>query len=310
MSYRLERDESVLKGLERVARHETESASAKLAGREGISRDKAIHEARKSIKKVRALLRLMKDELRGVDPAENVRLRDIARRLSHYRDAFVMVETFDDLKKRFRAETMRKLRTARAVLIKRRNEAGKDEDRGIVIDHAAAALARVSARVADWRLKDDGYAALAPGMERTFRACRAALEHVRENPTADNFHDLRKRVKDHWYHIRLLEGLWTDVMQAHEKSLKDLETWLGDDHNLAVLRERIVAEPSVYGTKEEIDLMIDLIDRYQTELRDKSVYLAGRIYAEKPREFCARTNQLWDAWKHAPSDMEESSTAA
>ena len=80
-------------------------------------------------------------------------------------------------------------------------------------------------------------------MERTFRAGRAALENVRENPTADNFHDLRKRVKDHWYHIRLLEGLWTDVMQAHEKSLKDLETWLGDDHNLAVLRERISPSP-------------------------------------------------------------------
>ena len=167
MSYRLERDESVLKGLERVARHETESASAKLAGREGISRDKAIHEARKSIKKVRALLRLMKDELRGVDPAENVRLRDIARRLSHYRDSFVMVETFDDLKKRFRAETMRKLSTARAVLIKRRNESGHEDDRGIVLDHAAAALARVSARVADWSLKDHGYAALA--MDKTAR---------------------------------------------------------------------------------------------------------------------------------------------
>src|SRR5690349_15164182 len=118
MPYRLEREESVLAGLQRVAREELESAGAKLGGRERISRDKAIHEARKSMKKVRALLRLMKDELRGVDAGENVRLRDIARHLSHYRDSFVMVETFDDLKTHYRAETVRKFGRVRAALIK------------------------------------------------------------------------------------------------------------------------------------------------------------------------------------------------
>ncbi len=310
MPYRLEREESVIAGLQRVARQEMESAGAKLGGREHISRDKAIHEARKSMKKVRALLRLMEDELRGVDPGENVRLRDIARRLSHYRDAFVMVETFDDLKKHFRAETSRKFRVVRAALIKRRNEAVREENRRIVLDHAAAALTMAASRVARWKLKTEGYAALAPGLERTFRAGRAALSHAGENPTADNLHDLRKRVKDHWYHIRLLENLWTDVMVAYEKSLKDLETWLGNDHNLAVLRERIAAEPAFYGTREETDLLLDLIDRYQTELRGAAIALAERVYAEKPREFVARMHHLWDTWKHPHVTLEQSSTAA
>jgi CHAD domain-containing protein len=314
MPYRLEREESVIAGLQRVACDEMESAGAKLGGRERISRDKAIHEARKSIKKVRALLRLMKDELRGVDPGENVRLRDIARRLSHYRDSFVMVETFDDLKKHFRAETLRKFRSVRAALIKRRNEAVREENRRIVLEHAAGALTMAASRVAGWELKADGYAAISPGLERTFRAGRTALALARENATADNLHDLRKKVKDHWYHIRLLESLWTDVMHAYEKSLKDLETWLGNDHNLAVLRERIVAEPAFYGKREETDLLLDLIDRYQTELREASIALAARVYAEKPREFVTRTHHLWDAWKQQPrsveQSVEQSSTAA
>ena len=310
MPFRLERDESVIAGLQRVAREEMESAGAKLGGRGRINRDKAIHEARKSMKKVRALLRLMKGELRGIDPGENERLRDIARRLSHYRDSFVMVETFDDLKKHFRAETFRKFGSVRAALIKRRNEAGREENRRIVLDHAAGALMMAASRVVDWKLRAEGYAALSPGLERTFRGGRAALTLVRENPSADNLHELRKKVKDHWYHIRLLESLWTDVMIAYEKSLKDLETWLGNDHNLAVLRERIVAEPAFYGTREETDLLLDLVDRYQTELREASIELAGRIYAEKPREFVARMHHLWDAWKQQPVHLEQSSTAA
>lgn len=310
MGYRLEHDESVLAGVQRVAREEMESAAAKLGGRERISRDKAIHEARKSMKKVRALLRLMKHELRGQEPGEDARLRDIARRLSHYRDSFVMVETFDDLRKHFRAETRRRFASVRAALIKRRSAAVREEDRGIVLEHAAGALAMAASRVARWELRDEGYAALAPGLDRTFRAGRSALARAAENRTADHLHDLRKRVKDHWYHIRLLENLWTDVMVAYEKSLKDLETWLGNDHNLAVLRERIVAEPAFYGTREDTDLLLDLIDRYQTELRDAAIALAQRVYAEKPREFVARMHHLWDTWKHQPTILEQSSTAA
>jgi len=300
MAYRLERGESVLHGLRRVVRDEIESAGAKLAGNHPIGRDKAIHETRKSIKKVRALLRLVSEEMHGVEPRENRRLRDIARRLSRYRDAFVMVETFDDLRRKFRTETFRKLSRTRARLIDRRNTTRKEQDVVIVVEHAAAALSHVAQRVSHWTLDAEGYAAIGPGLERTFRAGRAALAVVREDPRAENFHDLRKRVKDHWYHVRLLENLWTDLMAGYEKSLRNVETWLGNDHNLAVLRDMLLADPESYGAPEEIELMFDLIDRYQKELREQAVSLAERIYEEKPAEFTRRMHHLWDTWRQHP----------
>jgi hypothetical protein len=107
-------------------------------------------------------------------------------------------------------------------------------------------------------------------------------------------------VKDHWYHIRLLENLWTDMMKAHEKSLKDLETWLGDDHNLAVLRDKIAAEPSFFGGEREVDLTLALIDRRQDQLRENSLSLAERIYEEKPGDFDRRLRHLWETWRHEP----------
>ena len=36
-------------------------------------------------------------------------------------------------------------------------------------------------------------------------------------------------------------------MGGYEKSLKELEDWLGTDHNLTVLRERVSSEPEFYG---------------------------------------------------------------
>jgi CHAD domain-containing protein len=306
MAYRLERGESVVAGLKRIARDEVESAGAELSG-DRRTRDEAIHEARKSIKKVRALLRLMSAELGGVYPRENSRLRDIAGGLSAFRDDFVIIETFDDLKRKYRLATRNRLRPVRASLTRKRSETRRAEVVGIVLDHAVAALGNVAKRVADWPLETDGFPALGPGLDKTYRAGRSALALVREDPRPDNYHELRKRVKDHWYHIRLLENLWTDVMTAYEKSLKDLETWLGNDHNLAVLREKIVAEPALYGEQKDIDLILDLIDKYQRELRGQSLSLAERIYEEKPSAFIRRMNHLWDTWRQEPKILEQSS---
>ena len=306
VAYRLERGESVIAGLKRVVRDEIGSAATQLAD-DRASRDEAIHEARKSIKKVRAVLRLVSAELGEAYPNENARLRDIARKLSEFRDAFVIIETFDDLKKKYRVETRNRLRSIRAGLTRKRNAAEKKETVGIVLDHAAAALAQTATRVEAWPLETDGFSALRPGLAKTYRAGRSALVRVREDPCPDNYHDLRKRVKDHWYDMRLLESLWTEMMSAYEKSLKDLETWLGNDHNLAVLREKIAAEPAFYGEQNDIDLILDLIDRYQHELREQSLALAERIYEEKPRAFISRMEHLWDTWRQESGSLAESS---
>lgn len=292
-----------------MVRDEIESASAHLAGLKKTSRDEAIHEARKSIKKVRALLRLAGRELGGTGTREGRRLRDIGRRLSEFRDAFVMIDTFDGLKRKYRRETARKLASVRKGLLRRRTQSRREEEMRIVLQHASAALAQAAQRVEAWPLVTDGFAAIGEGLEATYRAGRAALERTREDAHAENFHQLRKRVKDHWYHVRLLENLWTDVMTTYEKELKYLETWLGEDHNLAVLRARVAAEPGFYGSQKEIQLLDELIGRYQAELRQQSLSLAERIYEEKPRDFRRRMKHLWDTWQHEPK-LEKSPTAA
>jgi len=73
---------SVIRGLKRVVRDEMKSAGTNLSG--GRNRDEAIHGARKSIKKVRAILRLVSAELGGAHERENARLRDVARRLPSF----------------------------------------------------------------------------------------------------------------------------------------------------------------------------------------------------------------------------------
>src|SRR5437868_1078564 len=102
MPYRLQHDESIPRGLRRIAREEIDSAIDHLRVKQPSKRDEAVHEARKCIKRLRGLVRLLMPELGSAGHEENTTLRDLGRTLSAVRDAAAMIETVDLLGTRYR----------------------------------------------------------------------------------------------------------------------------------------------------------------------------------------------------------------
>jgi len=100
MAFQLQPDESMSKGFQRLARKELKAAVGEIR-RSQSPRDDAVHEARKHVKKVRAILQLIDDDDGdGLDRCEK-RLRSVNRKLSELRDADVMMETLASLRKRY-----------------------------------------------------------------------------------------------------------------------------------------------------------------------------------------------------------------
>jgi len=95
MSFRLKHRRSIGRELERLVRKELRAAIARLE--EGPPDEASVHEARKSVKKVRAIVKLLRAPLGPRYAAENKRLRAVARRLSQLRDADASLETLDAL---------------------------------------------------------------------------------------------------------------------------------------------------------------------------------------------------------------------
>ena len=92
----LEKDEQLGAGFRRILIEQTERlAEALTSADENL--EEAIHEVRKRCKRVRAVARLLRPHARELYRRENAAFRDIARRLSPFRDAHVQVETFDQL---------------------------------------------------------------------------------------------------------------------------------------------------------------------------------------------------------------------
>jgi hypothetical protein len=61
-------------------------------------------------------------------------------------------------------------------------------------------------------------------------------------------------------------------MQGYEASLQDVETWLGDDHTLVILPDRLIREPDLFENEKFIELVVNLIEKRQKELRTRSLW--------------------------------------
>lgn len=266
MAYRLSLD-AIPDSLRRVGREQLDAAAA------GLYRPddpvEAVHDARKRIKKTRALLRLARPALgRRQFRVRNRALRDQARALSGTRDADVLAETADALAERFPGQVPQDLRDALRA-------PGADPG------ELPAAEGRRLARAVDaWPVERVDARALERALVGTYRRARAAFAAADADPSATNLHEWRKRVKDLWYQQRLLEDAWPGVLKAQAGEAKALSKLLGHDHDLVALRERV-----------DDDDVRRLIDRRRAELLDEARALGRRIFAERPKAFRRRLRE-------------------
>src|SRR5947209_16458553 len=96
--FRLDPGEPLREAIGRVVHGQLDYAIALVEGHDGNGAE-GVHEARKALKRVRAVLRLRRKELgKARFRQENTILRDAGRALSETRDAQVLVETLDGLR--------------------------------------------------------------------------------------------------------------------------------------------------------------------------------------------------------------------
>jgi len=71
------------------------------------------------------------------------------------------------------------------------------------------------------------------------------------------------------------------VSEKRLEELHDLETGLGDDHNLSMLRERLKAEAETSNDRDQIRQVMAWIDDDSSDLRKRALALGERLYADK-----------------------------
>lgn len=313
MAYRFGADEAVEQEIVRCAREQLDRAVSELSEQARTDPARAIHSARKAIKKERSLLRLV----RGAIPPEqrrreNAELRKAARGLSGARDADVMIASINQLSEQFAGQLPANAFEAIQEDLEARRSAQPGRGNGSVVDsRSVQELAAARARVDDWQLEKGGWNALESGLMRSYRRGRQAFARARAGGGMEDLHAWRKRVKDLWYHERLLAPTCGPTVRGHAKELDRLSDLLGDDHDLALLRQALTQGSTPVAV--DLDAVVNLIDHRRSELQTEATRIGERLYAETPKAFRRRMRRSWKAGRRlarAPHEQHPALLAA
>jgi CHAD domain-containing protein len=297
VSYRLREDESVAKGLNRLVRKQLRSAVERLTSDRS---DEAIHDARKRIKKVRAVLHLGGTDLTGDRTLKQLRRGSHA--LSPLRDMEAMIEAARTLGPSRSAGQTTLAGVINRQLTTEKTRLNTTERRDAVRAEAARALDRLHRDARDWHWKHIDDALLAKAIKRCYKRARHTMQDARTERQEDRFHKWRKRVKTLWYALRLLEDRAPGLRRSIA-DLKRLETWLGDDHNLLVLQEHFTSATSTAGPRPHVDLR-GLTERRHRELRRQALAIGSRLFAQPPKVFAQRLRRMWHTRKRPQRSTE------
>src|SRR5262245_27770837 len=290
MTYRFKLQEPIGQGVSRIGLEQIDMAAAKLGSQNDIPA--AIHDARRCLKRLRALLRLIRPGLSdGVYRREAKLLAGTGRLLSGARDLFVIRQTLEKLEARFGP-----LPNGTAQRLRKLIDAGHARSRRASADARRQALQRLQQARRLFQGKAVGGIELdhlTDGLEAAYRKARKAFRHAYREPSDEAFHAWRKRVQLHWRHMSLLSHGWPEAMSARASEAKELSRLLGEDHDCSVLLA-FVSEPDMPRLDaDDLNLLTQRCRTYQADLRAQAKPRGERLFAEPASALKDRVTLYW-----------------
>ena len=255
----------------------------------------AIHESRRTLKRIRAVLRLVRDEIGYSNYyRENILMRDLGRRLSGARDHQVLLRTFSSLEEVYPAS----FSGSEISRIKQSVE----EQMDLEINHFMRDLGgfeqfkedldEASSRVDQYCTIRNDFLAIENGLRRNYKQGRRLLKKIgREDH--EIFHEFRKRSKYFLHHIQILRPLFPRLMKAYAKSIQKYSELLGearDYYRLEMFLEESGSQPIPADSRKG---MTDKIRQVRNELMEKIFLDSSHIYAEKPGALVDRMRRYY-----------------
>jgi hypothetical protein len=284
-------DETVEAGFRRIALGQIERALDQLRSDEGS--DKVIHGVRRRCKRLRGLVRLVRPVFSDY-AIENAAIRDAAAGLSHFRDAVVMLETYDSL---WKHTSLRPSKAARQWLADRGANSAGQRDVRQALEKCDAQLSAVGRRLEGWQLCSDGFEAVNAGLKQVYSAKRAAMRQAERHPNAVNFHEWRKVAKYHLHHLELMRASAPEIVSGFRDCASKLSDVLGDHHNLDLLADAFKDAGDSPDIKDDIEAITSALAHQQRLLEHQAFELGGELSAEKPRALVDRYAQYWEDWR-------------
>jgi len=276
---------------------ELESAVTRLE--RGDLSDPAVHELRREFKRLRAALRLLRPCM-GADAyhRENALVRDAARPFTPLRDAAVLPQTLRRLQTRKDGKNGRAFASYLNGVLRQEQHAARRQLKPSVLRAAVRVLRAFKRRIEALPASRLDRAAPSSGLKRTYKSGRNALASVTLQSTDEHLHEWRKQVTYLANELECIAPPDSKGFSARLERFRRLARRLGDDHDLAVLNQKILekileisklpnATAAATARQNGAQEFASRVARRREALQSKAFRLGQRLYARRPRRMAA-----------------------
>jgi len=291
MSYRFRKKETLADGFRRILNEQTAAIVSALAdGAEDPGN--RIHDARKRLKRQRALLKLVASLMdEDVVAREEHVFQAVSRKLGAARDADVALETFEGLA----WELVGPVDQVRALLttgVQRQRKRGLSADK---LGLLAGTIRKSSHILTEEKLLEGGLETVFPAMLKDYEKARKLRGVKTDDPV--KLHDLRKLAKRLMYQLTLLRKMIPNSLAKLLPKYSRFTELLGNHQDLQVLKD-ILAEHA-HGIQIARLPMLDAAIHASMKTRIKKARrLSREIFDTRPKGFAKllRSNlKSWDS---------------
>jgi len=295
MTFRFRIGRPIDKETRRIALSQIDRAHDALS--RGADLGAAIHDCRKCLKRVRALLRIVRPGLSAPQfRSADARVRDIARGLSASRDRAVARATLVAIETRAGVEPGSFC--AAIGLFDGVATDGPDMVDGDAAKTAAAELLDVRDDFAELGRASLTRATVLDGFEQGFVAARRHLALAYAAHEEEPMHEWRKRVQRHWRHLQLVERVWPEEIGARIAQAEAISVLIGEHQDLSVLKGLVESGDSGRRLRRIARDVIGHCEVRQGEIRRLARPHGERLFADGASALARRIDIYWTAAEH------------
>jgi CHAD domain-containing protein len=285
MAFELHQRKHIEDELAKIVRRQLRNTTRALTTAADSEFGSAVHESRKSVKKVRAVAALMQQAGAKLPRKDGKRLKSAARALSKIRDSAAIIETFDRVRRRYPKQLPEHTYgILRRGLVDARHRLETRAQRNGDVSDAVKRLTKTRKSAKKWTSPSLDLSDMIAVVADSYRRSRKAMKRARATRLSATLHGWRKELKILWYQLRLAKPLTAGVA-PFIADLKRLETELGDDHNLVVLAATLRGCRDLRSMRAAVRHIDRLAARMRRPLRRRAFALGRRLHARKPKAF-------------------------
>ncbi|MGQ0483840.1 MAG: CHAD domain-containing protein [Hyphomicrobiales bacterium] len=252
-----------------------------------------IHAARRRLKFMRSLLRLLRPAIgKSAWAKADHRLRAAAHAIAGARRAEALQEAVAKLGLPGPPLTPALAELARLAAAAHGHEA-EAEALSEAIAGALRGIEKVRGTINHWGLPKRDVSPFVTGLRDAYAMARRKLRAGLAAGDIARLHEARKSVIHHLHHLEILEPLWPEPIRVWKSELTSLREALGDLNDLRELEHLAAPGGTGFSTPAMLQDAQAAIAGRRARLLAQVSERAGHRFAEKPGAFAKRLRAMW-----------------